>query len=53
MTYSRINGLIIIIDVGYNIPFRHNHGMPPNRYSPNVKNEKLRYQIANYVSIMR
>lgn len=24
---------------GYTLPFRQNHGMPPNRYSPEIENE--------------
>ncbi|KAL6350723.1 hypothetical protein AAG906_028185 [Vitis piasezkii] len=29
---------------------RHNQGKPPNRYSPNIEDRRLKYPIANYVS---
>jgi hypothetical protein len=35
---------------GYNLPFRHNRGKPPNRYSPDMEERRSRYPIANYVS---
>ena len=34
----------------YVLPFRHNHGKPPNRYSPEEEERKSKYLIANYVS---
>lgn len=34
----------------YNLPFRHNRGKPPNRYSPDIEERGSRYPIANYVS---
>ena len=36
--------------VGYELPYRHNQGKPPNRYSPNIEDRRLKYPIANYVS---
>lgn len=36
--------------VGYTLPFRHNHGKPPNRYSPDIEERRSRYPIANYIS---
>ena len=38
------------IPVGYNLPFRHNRGKPPNRYSPDFEGKRSRYPISNYVS---
>ena len=35
---------------GYILPFRHNHGKPPHRYSLDSKERRSRYLIANYVS---
>ncbi|KAK3007336.1 hypothetical protein RJ639_016752 [Escallonia herrerae] len=35
--------------VGYKLPFRHNRGKPPSRYSPDHKGNRTRYPIANYV----
>ncbi|RVW79276.1 Retrovirus-related Pol polyprotein from transposon TNT 1-94 [Vitis vinifera] len=29
---------------------RHNRGKPPDRYSPNIEDRRLKYPIANYVS---
>ncbi|KAL5764225.1 hypothetical protein ACOSQ2_016819 [Xanthoceras sorbifolium] len=37
---------------GYVLPFRHNRGKPPNRYSPDIKEKRSKYPIANYVSEM-
>ena len=34
----------------YVLPFRHNRGKPPNRYSPEEEERKSKYPIANYVS---
>ena len=39
--------------VGYTLPFRHNRGKPPHRYSPDYEERRLRYPIANYVSTQR
>ena len=39
--------------VGYTLPFRHNHGKPPHRYSPDYEERRSRYPIANYVSTQR
>ncbi|RVW77642.1 Retrovirus-related Pol polyprotein from transposon TNT 1-94 [Vitis vinifera] len=36
--------------VGYELPYRHNRGKPPDRYSPNIEDRRLKYPIANYVS---
>ena len=36
--------------VGYTLPFRHNCGKPPHRYSPDFEERRSRYAIANYVS---
>lgn len=40
-------------DSGYTLPFRHNHGKPPNKYSPDFKEQRSKYPIANFVSIER
>ena len=34
----------------HKLPFRHNRGKPPNRYSPEVEERRSKYPIANYVS---
>jgi hypothetical protein len=39
--------------IGYTLPFRHNRGKPPNRYSPDVGERSTKYPIANYVSTNR
>jgi hypothetical protein len=39
--------------VGYTLPFRHNRGKPPTRYSPKMGERSSRYPIANYVSTER
>jgi hypothetical protein len=39
--------------VGYKLPFRKNRGKPPNRYSLELEDQRLRYPIANYVSIKK
>lgn len=36
--------------VGYNLPFKHNQGKPLNRYSPDVKEQRSKFPIANYMS---
>ena len=36
--------------VGYELPYRHNRGKPPDRYSPTIEDLRLKYPIANYVS---
>ena len=36
--------------VGYALPFRHNRGKPPNRYSPDEEERRSKYPITNYVS---
>lgn len=43
---------IDIIDdfVSYRLPFRHNRGKPPNRYSPDNGERMSKYLIANHVS---
>ena len=38
---------------GYVLPFRHNRGKPPNRYSPDLEERRSKYLIANYVSTQR
>jgi hypothetical protein len=38
---------------GYVLPFRHNRGKPPNRYSPDIEERRSKYLIANYVSTQR
>ena len=38
---------------GYVLPFRHNKGRPPNQYSPDIEEQRSKYQIANYVSTQR
>ncbi|RVW71211.1 Retrovirus-related Pol polyprotein from transposon TNT 1-94 [Vitis vinifera] len=38
------------VHVGYELPYRHNRGKPPDRYSPNIEDWRLKYPIANYVS---
>jgi hypothetical protein len=40
----------IDVHVGYILPFRHNRGKPPNRYSPDIGERSSKYPIANYVS---
>jgi hypothetical protein len=37
----------------YVLPFRHNHGKPPNRYSPDIEERRSKYPIANYVFTQR
>ena len=39
--------------VSYVLPFRQNHGKPPNRYSPDIGEKKSKYPIANYMSTQR
>lgn len=39
--------------VGYRLPFRHNRGKPPNRYSPDYEGRKSKYPIANHVSTQK
>lgn len=34
----------------YNLPFRHNRGMPPNWYSLDFEEKRLRYMFSGYVS---
>ena len=34
----------------YQLPPRHNHGKPPECYSPDIETHKSKYPIANYVS---
>ena len=41
---------ILDSSTGYVLPFRHNRGKPPNRYSPDKEERKSKYPIANYVS---
>ena len=41
------------IFVGYKLPFRHNHGKPPNRYSPDHETSKSKYPIANHISTQK
>lgn len=41
---------ILDSSTGYVLPFRHNRGKPPNRYSPDEEGRKSKYPIANYVS---
>ena len=35
---------------GYILPFRHNRGKPPNRYSSDEEERRSKYPIANYVT---
>ena len=35
---------------GYQLPPKHNHGKPPECYSPYIETHKSKYPIANYVS---
>ena len=37
----------------YVLPFRQNHGKPPNQYSPDVGEKRSKYSIANYMSTQR
>ncbi|CAL5415338.1 unnamed protein product [Camellia sinensis] len=39
--------------IGYQLPFRHNRGKPPDRYSPDHVSKKSIYPIANHVSSQR
>jgi len=32
------------------LPYKHNRGKPPNRYSPDIEDRCFKYPIANYVS---
>ena len=41
------------ISAGYNLPFRHNLGQPPKRYSPDHGMSKSKYPIANHVSTQK
>ena len=41
---------ILDSSTSYVLPFRHNRGKPPNRYSPDKEERKSKYPIANYVS---
>lgn len=41
------------VSVGYKLAFSHSRGKPTNRYSPDVKERKSIYPIANYVSTRR
>lgn len=42
---------ILDASTGHDIlPFRHNRGKPPNRYSPDEERRKSKYPIANYIS---
>jgi len=34
----------------YNLPHKHNRGVPPNRYSTETKERKFKYSIANFFS---
>ncbi|XP_073265014.1 uncharacterized protein [Populus alba] len=36
--------------VEYVLPFRHNRGKPPNRYSPDTEERRSKFPIANYVN---
>lgn len=38
------------ISATYKLPFRHNRGKPPNRYSPDHEMSKSKYPIANQIS---
>lgn len=44
---------ILDSSTGYVLPFRHNHGKPPNKYSPDEKERKSKYLITNYVTYSR
>lgn len=39
--------------IGYSLPYRHNRGKPPNRYSPEFEDRRSKYPIANHVSTHR
>jgi hypothetical protein len=43
----------IDMHVGYTLPFRHNGGKPPSRYSREIGKQSSKYLIANYVSTKR
>jgi len=36
--------------VEYVLPFKHNRGKPPNRYSPDTEERRSKFLVANYVS---
>jgi hypothetical protein len=38
------------ITTNYQLPYKHNRGKPPDRYSPETAGKGSRYPIANYVS---
>lgn len=38
------------IPITYNLPIRHNRGKPPNRYSPDIEERRLKHPITDYVS---
>ena len=44
---------VLDIPIGYHLPFRHNRGKPPVRYSPNAEIKGSKYPIANHVSTKR
>lgn len=37
----------------YHLPFRHNRGKPPARYSPNIEGKRSKYPISNNVATQR
>ena len=41
---------VLELPASYELPYRHNRGKPPKRYSPDVEERKSRYPIANYVA---
>ena len=45
-----VHANILDSSTSYVLPFRHNRGKPPNRYSPDEEERKSKYPIANYVS---
>jgi hypothetical protein len=47
---ATLHANILDSSTSYVLPFRHNRGKPPNRYSPEEEERKSKYPIANYVS---
>ncbi|KAJ7982145.1 Retrovirus-related Pol polyprotein from transposon TNT 1-94 [Quillaja saponaria] len=41
---------ILDTPAGYHLPFRHNRGKPPTRYSPDVEAKGSKYPITNHVT---
>ncbi|KAF9683717.1 hypothetical protein SADUNF_Sadunf04G0043300 [Salix dunnii] len=47
---SSLNTNVMESSASYELPYRHNHGKPPRRYSPDIEERRSRYPIANYVA---